>query len=69
MENREKQLEDCIFILDEVNDSIITSCLECYDNEKNNGMFWNGSVRGYGPWEIKCNFCNKIIQEGQNADQ
>lgn len=67
----EKQLEDCIFIVQEETDSIITSCIECYEKKlnSNGGMFWNGSVRGYGPWEIKCNFCSKVIQESKNADQ
>lgn len=71
MINEEKELEDCIFLVDEEKDSITTCCMQCYQDklQNNGGMFWNGSTRGYGPWEIKCNYCNKIINEGTDADQ
>ena len=66
-----EELEDCFFIPNEETDSIATCCLKCYQEKFKNqgGMFWNGSSRGYGPWEIKCNSCEKIIQKGPDANK
>lgn len=71
MDNQEQQLEDCIFIANHEENCIITSCLICYQEKLDNqgGMFWNGSIKGYGPWEIKCKYCDKIINKGSNADK
>lgn len=66
-----KEPEDCIFVINEDKETLSTYCLNCYQEKINNekGMFWNGAVRGYGPWEIKCDSCNKVIHEGPDADQ
>jgi hypothetical protein len=66
-----KDPEDCVFVVNEDKESLVTYCLTCYQEKLKNtgGMFWSGSQRGYGPWKINCDFCNKIINEGSDADK
>lgn len=42
-------------------------CVECFESSGlENGMFWQGSTRGYGEYEIKCRKCNKYIHMVRN---
>lgn len=60
------ELEDCYFIVDmedtEENQKIQIFCVDCYQKSNNkNGWYWDGSVRGYGPYLFKCQLCEKIL--------
>lgn len=63
---------DCYWYIDgrvpENERKMLACCTECYKNnklidEKGNkaGWFWQGSIRGYGDYDLNCSICNKII--------
>ena len=61
-------MEDCYFYLDssipENARCISVVCMNCKRKDpKLAAWFWPGSKKGYGPFEIKCNKCEKIIYE------
>jgi hypothetical protein len=44
-------------------------CVECWESKGLvGGMFWSGSVRGYGEFEVKCLDCGKIIHSVEEDD-
>lgn len=52
---------DSFFIMGEKPDTIEAWCSECRNKEKSKqGWFWSGK-KGYGPWDVRCHFCNKYI--------
>jgi hypothetical protein len=56
---------DCYFFVGEGTDEdrkMEAWCLDCRGAKRpNTGWFWNGSTKGYGPWDIKCHACGKYI--------
>lgn len=59
---------DCFFILDmnvpDENRKIETFCVPCYlETGRDDGWFWEGSKRGYGPFMFKCDICETIIHK------
>lgn len=62
------QKQDCFFLLDsqvELSDrKLQIMCCECaLKNKPDNGWFWEGSKRGYGPYLFQCDFCGLIISK------
>jgi hypothetical protein len=60
--------EDCYFWIDssipEEEQTINVLCIECHDTKHPKlGWFWEGSTKGYGPYNFVCDFCQKIIHE------
>ena len=56
--------EDCYFFIDEnipeEERPVSVLCKSCHkDNQI--GWFWQGSKRGYGPYDIKCSKCNRYV--------
>lgn len=44
-------------------------CVECWEAKGLiGGMFWAGSIRGYGNFEVKCVDCGKIIHSMEEDD-
>lgn len=42
-------------------------CEDCHEDFPNVGYFWE-AWRGYGPWNIKCGECGKVIHK-KEADE
>lgn len=69
--------EDCYFFIDmdvEVQDEgdrcIDVLCIECRDSlYPGVGWFWDGSLKGYGPWTYNCCKCNKLIHKPNEMEQ
>lgn len=66
--NTAQQNEDCYFYMDESlpeeQRTMNAMCVKCHKNE-NKGWLWEGSKRGYGPYEITCDICGYIIYQPQ----
>jgi hypothetical protein len=63
--------ENCYFWLDlEVPEAVRTMsifCIQCHDEKyRNVGWLWEGSKKGYGPFDYKCTICGKMIHKGSN---
>jgi hypothetical protein len=47
-------------------------CIPCFvELKKENGMFWQGSIKGYGAYAIKCHSCSKdihVVEDDQKSD-
>ncbi len=44
-------------------------CEDCWNTKGiDGGMFWAGSIRGYGDYEVRCVDCNKIIHSVEEDD-
>lgn len=59
-------MNDCYFWIDNKiaeNEQIMNMmCLDCHqDKHPELGWYWEGSKKGYGPFEYKCDICGKII--------
>jgi hypothetical protein len=65
-----KKKENCYFWIDselpEEERKINALCEKCH-NEKfqNKGWFWEGSKRGYGPFDFICSECSHVIHSHQ----
>jgi hypothetical protein len=59
--------KDCYFWIDntlpEDERMLNILCKECHKQHyaEDFGWFWEGSVKGYGPFDYKCGKCEKII--------
>ena len=55
--------QDCFFEIIEDNGKkrMSPKCVECCKGKEENKFFWQGSIRGYGPYEVICEICKKII--------
>jgi len=41
-------------------------CEKCHDEDHPDlGWFWPGASKGYGPYDIICLFCKKVIHQGK----
>ena len=64
-------MENCYFWIDstlpEEKQCIETICLDCFEKYQQ-GWFWNGSEKGYGPFDYICDKCSKIIHKGIKDD-
>ena len=48
---------------------ISVMCQECHDTKMPEiGWLWHGS-KGYGPFNIICDLCEKVVHEGENDDK
>ncbi len=63
-------LENCYFYTTKKdNDTyVVALCMECRKNNKELGWFWEGSVKGYGPFVFKCEKCEKLIYEPEETE-
>jgi hypothetical protein len=61
---------DCYFFIDM--DEAVPSeehkvsplCIPCREKDYPNvGWFWEGSVKGYGPWDFICKNCGAVIHK------
>ena len=48
-------------------------CGDCRDKHRpGQGWFWQGSNKGYGPWDVRCHSCGKYIhrvtQDGYTSE-
>ena len=42
-------------------------CVECFEKSGlEGGMFWQGSIRGYGEYEVACGKCSQKIHVVEN---
>jgi hypothetical protein len=60
--------EDCFFWLDmripEDVRHMSVMCLSCHEEHPELGWFWEGSIKGYGPYEYRCDTCGKVLHAG-----
>lgn len=66
--------EDCYFYIDYTvpiqERSMSVICVQCHDEHMpDTGMFWAGSNEGYGPYDYRCNKCEKLIHEHKEHDK
>ena len=66
---------DCYFFMDldehvpEEERCLSTLCVSCREQHyPDTGWFYNGEKEGYGPWEIRCQMCDAIINEEPEDD-
>jgi hypothetical protein len=54
--------ENCYWYVTKKNNEEVVSalCQECGEKHKV-GRFWNGSVLGYGDYDLNCDMCKKQI--------
>jgi hypothetical protein len=44
-------------------------CERCHDEKHPDlGWFWEGELKGYGPYAIICDICGKIIHKPEKQD-
>ena len=60
--------EDCYFFADyrlpEEERTMAAMCVACHDKDHEDlGWFWPGASKGYGPYDIICTFCKKVIHQ------
>jgi len=60
--------ENCYWFVDnnlpENERKMAALCEKCHDEKyKDLGWFWPGAQKGYGPYDIICTFCKKIINK------
>lgn len=60
--------EDCYFYFDKdiplEDDTLKIMCIKCHEkNESTKGWFWQGSVKGYGPFDFKCHTCGYFVHK------
>jgi hypothetical protein len=62
---------DCYFFKAESEENTMDAwCTDCRNKKRpHSGWFWHGSVKGYGPWDIKCHECNKFIHRVNKDDK
>lgn len=57
--------DDCYFWINELIPEDVrvmnVMCVPCHEKSSKQGWFWQGSVKGYGPYEYKCDVCGKVI--------
>jgi hypothetical protein len=62
-----EQNEDCYFWVDtslsEAERVVNAMCVKCHDTNPTKGWLWEGSKRGYGPYEMTCDVCGHIIYQ------
>lgn len=60
--------EDCYFWIDqsvpEEEQTMNVLCVDCHQNSPEVGWLWEGSKKGYGPYDFICDNCKKVIHEG-----
>jgi len=54
---------DCYFIIADENLPIVTVCTDCLKTNDENAYFWQGSVKGYGNYDLECSLCQKSINK------
>jgi hypothetical protein len=69
-----KTQEDCFFYVGSTSqdeeERILARCLNC-QKEEDGGWFWEGSKKGYSPYDVSCNVCGKFIYkyEKENTEE
>lgn len=64
--------ENCYFWIDnkipEDERMMNVMCEQCHDEKhpELEGWYWEGSVKGYGPYDYVCDCCGKLIHKGSN---
>lgn len=61
-------LKDCYFYFENAvpkeDDCLKIMCIKCHDKTKDSrGWFWQGSVKGYGPYDFICDTCGYAIHK------
>lgn len=55
---------DCYWFVKETeNESCMAACCVACGEKHNLGMFWEGSLRGYGSYDLNCEMCNTVIHK------
>lgn len=64
---------DCYFFIDEnvpiEQRKILVLCVECHDSKMPQGMFYQGSKEGYGPFNYKCCQCGKLVHQARDNEE
>jgi hypothetical protein len=59
--------ENCWFYMDETvpeeEQTINVLCCDCHEKFPTLGWFWEGSKRGYGPFDFICEKCGHKVHE------
>lgn len=61
-------MEDCYIFIETEKDTnkeaIRILCVDCHAKlEKKIGWFYEGSLKGYGPWPFICGKCSHVIHD------
>lgn len=67
-------MEDCYFWIDqsvpEDEQKMNVLCVECHDEKRPElGWFWEGSTKGYGPFDFICEICGRTIHTSNNTKE
>jgi len=65
--------ENCYFFVDgsvpEDEQKMAALCEACHDKyHQELGWFWPGASKGYGPYDIICTFCKKVIHKADKKE-
>lgn len=68
------KLEDCYFYFENDKPSddecLKIMCLKCHKNsDGKKGWFWQGSIKGYGPYDFICDTCGTSIYKHNKESQ
>jgi len=66
--------KNCYFIVEksEINgkEKMTPLCLKCRDEKfPDRGWYWEGKKNGYGPFLIKCKYCQEIIHDPKSKGE
>jgi len=66
--------EDCYFWIDqslpEDEQFMNVLCVECHNGKYPQlGWFWEGSTKGYGPYDFTCGVCGKLVHAAPNNEK
>lgn len=61
-----QKLQDCYFYFEndipKEDDCLKIMCINCHDkSESAKGWFWQGSIKGYGPYDFICHTCGNAV--------
>jgi len=73
MNEMDKPDESCYFWMDssvpEEDRTMSVMCVPCHDTKYPDlGWFWDGENKGYGPFNIICDICGKLIHAGPESE-
>ena len=65
-------MEDCFFYIKGSGEDAFIECLcvDCRESKFSElGWFWEGTQKGYGPFEFICENCNKVIHSPPKLEE
>ena len=62
--------ENCYFFVEVDTEIVRCVCIKCHDDKMSldDGWFYEGSEIGYGPFDYKCHFCEKMISRKEESE-